>query len=166
MNDTEFPVAVDAAQYFVPAIGLAALGAQAGAVIALIASAVFGQPFLSASSNPNAELMLAIWCACCGTAGVAWWLNRTWRIHHERKLIVDARGLTYVPFAGKARAIAWGDVVRVDEAEPYGLEEGFSLIYTFAGGTLPVSELDFPGYREIRRLTRERLPDRTKLIIR
>jgi hypothetical protein len=162
----EFPVIVERAKYFVPTIGVAALCAQAGVVVALLAGAVIGQLSLSVSSNPHAELVLAIWCGLSATAGGAWWLNRTWRIHHERKVIVDARGVTYVAFAGKVRAIAWGDILRVDEAEPYGLEEGRSLIYTFAGGTLSVSELDYAGYREIRRLTRERVPGKTKLIIR
>jgi hypothetical protein len=158
MEPAEFPVAVGRETYVVPAIGLAALAAQAGAVLAMLLGAVVGTPFLTAAAHPRFEGFIAAWCGCCGGAAVMRWLRRTWRIDHERKLIIGTTGLAYHAFADQVREAHWDDVLRVVEEEPRGLGEGRTLVYTVPGGTFTIDEWDYEGYREIRRLTIARLP--------
>ena len=155
----EFPISVDRASYVIPTVGIAFLVSTAGAIVAMVAGmAAAGRGF-----EPPSDVAFAVWLMATWVGGAAWWVRRRWRIHHERKLVVDVRGITYVKFAGRERLMRWSDIQRVEEVEEYGPGEGYSLIYRVGRRRFSVRDGDFLDYRELRRLTRHYLPERTLL---
>jgi hypothetical protein len=155
----EFPITVDRASYFIPTVGIAFLASFAGAIAAIIV----GMAAAGRGSEPPSDLAFVVWLVASGVGGAAWWVRRRWRIHHERKLLVDAHGITYVKFAGRERLMRWGDIQRVEEVEEYGPDEGHSLIYRIGRRSFSVRCGEFHDYGELRRLTKHYLPERTSL---
>jgi hypothetical protein len=150
----EFPVVPDRAAYVIPVVGIV--------FIAMTAATGIGM-FVAMTGRVSAETLMAV-TVFVGIGAGGWWTRRTWRIHAERKLIVNAEGLTYVAFAGRSRLMRWSDIVRVDEEEEYGPDEGRSLIYRLARRQFIVRGGDFHGYSDLRQLTLRYLPSRTKLM--
>lgn len=160
---TSFPVPIRSEVYVMPTIAIALAAAAATAIVYFLAGVTFasrmtpGVDQLFTAFGVAAPLLAAVMAA-----GV--WIERKQRIHRERKLILDVDGITYVAFAGHTRLMRWDEFRRIDEQQSRAQEGGSELIYELAGGSFVVHERDFHGYQQIRRMTRERLPDRTTLL--
>ena len=105
--------------------------------------------------------MLAGWLVISVAGGAAWWVHRRWRIHHQRKLIVDERGITYVKFSGRERLMRWEDINGITEDEEWEL--GRWLAVWHQSGRFVIRDHAFHGYNEIRVLAQTYLPGRTRL---
>lgn len=146
-----------------PTIAIALASAAGTAIVYFLAGVTFAEEM-----TPGVDHLFVAFgvvsplLAAVIAAGV--WIERKQRIHRERKLILDVDGITYVAFAGNTRLMRWEDFRRIDEQESYGQDAGCELVYELHGGSFVVKERDFHGYQQIRRMTRERLPDRTNLL--
>jgi hypothetical protein len=162
----EFPVVVDRVSYVIPTFGIAAIACTVAAIIASGVGIAIGARIPLEDRVAWEDAAFFTWILSAGVIGAGWWLRRRWRIHHERKLVVDREGITYVAFAGQAHLMRWTDIVGVEEKEEYGPDEGMSLIYRLEGGTFGYRKFivrngDFHGYAELRQLTLAYLPSRT-----
>jgi hypothetical protein len=156
----EFPTCIDRASYFIPTVGIVALASIAAAIVGM----VVGMAAAGRGSEPPGETAFFSWVIAAGAGGGAWWVRRRWRIHHERKLVIDREGIFYVAFAGRPRVMRWHDIKAITEEEEYGPDEGRSLIVRHAGGRFIIRDSDFHGYGEIRMLASEYLAGRTVLL--
>lgn len=153
----EFPVVTDPASYYIPTVGIAFLSMTAGFFVAIVVGTVAA----SRGFEPVTDVPFIAWMAVTGVGGAAWWVRRRWRIHHERKLIVDGVGITYVKFAGRSRLIRWSDMREIIEEEEWEL--GHWLTIKHRWGHFKIESHAFHGYDEIRELARVFLPGRTHL---
>lgn len=160
----EFPVVVDRASYVIPTVGIAMIGATLGAIVAMGAGIALGASFPETAAASLTTVAAMSWIVLAGVGSAAWFVRRRWRIHHERKLIIDGEGITFVPFSNQGRLFRWRDIASVEEKEEWGPDEGLSLVYALQNGrSFTVEDRDYQGYDEIRRLTVAYLPSRVTL---
>lgn len=162
LTRTSFPVPIRREAYVFPTIAIAVAAAAATAVIYVVAGRNFAQE-LAPGVDQLYVVIAAVGPALAGVIAAGIWIERRQRIHRERKLIIDAHGITYVAMAGREQLMRWDEFRRVDEQQSRG-DGACELVYLLAKSTFVVSERDFHGYQQIRRMTRERLPDRTQLL--
>lgn len=149
--------------YVLPTIGIAVAAAVATGIVYLLAGLAFRREMTPGVDQLFVALAVAA-PALAGVIAAGVWIERKQRIHRERRLIIGIEGVTYVEFAGRERLMRWQDIRRVDEQESRRQDRGCELVYQLTKGTFVVNERDFHGYQQIRRMTRERMPDRTNLL--
>jgi hypothetical protein len=155
-----FSARVDRASYVIPTIAVVAAAGIAGAVVAMAA----GVAAVRRGGGPPSGAQVIGWSILVGVVAGAWWIRRLWRIHHERKLVIDDDGIFYVAFAGRPRVMRWDGISAITEEDERGRQGWRSLIVHHTGGKLTIRERDFHGYREIRRLASAHLAGRTVLL--
>jgi hypothetical protein len=153
----EFPIVIDRASYFIPTVGISALCGIGGAIVAM----VVGMAAAGGGIEPPSDTWLISWLVVSVVGGGAWWVRRRWRIHRERKLVVDREGITYVALAGRARLMRWTEIHEIAEEEEWEL--GRWLTVQHPSGRFVIEGHAYHGYNEIRELARAYLPSRTRL---
>jgi hypothetical protein len=149
----ELPVPVDNVSYVIPTVGIGMLGFLGAAIVSMVVGMALPLP---------AGLMMAL-DAAAGVAAAAWWVRRRWRIHRERKLVVDRDGITYYRFADSTRLMKWDDIVRVVEYVDRGDETIRWMDLSLKSGSFRLENDAFVGYDRVRERIRKRLGSRAEL---
>lgn len=160
MAGIEFRATVYRDAYFIPTIGIAILGVIGAGFLASIPGVVDA----NAAGTTTGAVLIAVWLVAAGVFAAAWWVRLQWRIHHERRLIIDDAGITYVPFDGQSRLMRWTDIESVVEKRGLRRGSGCFLRLRLRHGTFVININAFDGYFEIRERVAAAVPDRIRLM--
>lgn len=162
-----FRVPVDRASYLLPTTGVAMLGATGMAVVVLAIGPVvegLDTQLAGSASGPTDALAMGL-VAAAAVASAGWWIRRRSRIHRERRVVIDAGGVTLEAFATRGRTIPWPHITRVIEAPSYGEWDRRQIEILVDGRPqLRIDEDHFQSYDLLRFVLLARLPERTTLL--
>ena len=156
----EFRAIVYRDAYFLPTIGIAFIGVMGAGFLASVVGIFVGNDL----SNETGYRITATWIVSAGIFAAAWWVRRQWRIHHERKLILDQDGITYVPFEGRSRVMRWHEIEAITERKGFRRGSGYFLRVRLSSGHFVIGSTTFDGYGEIRARVYASAPGRVTLM--
>lgn len=157
-----FPALVDRESYVIPTVGVFAIAAIGAGVLAAVAGIALGGRI--DTGDPEWARWTTGWILGAATGAAGWWIRRRWRIHRERRLMIDGAGITYVPFAGRAHLMRWHQMRSIRETRGLERGQGPYLRVRLDTGRFTIDCREFEGYPEIRRLISVYQPGRTTLL--